>query len=1118
VNRLMNLMTKSLIASLALLALAIPSSAQVCQLANPCSLSFSLPQGGSETRVITIGAPVGVQWTATVPSVFQTWVSATPASGIGPGQVSVTVSAQSLNPGATLSAQILVQGGTAYDQVNITLTVAGSSPTSQLGANPASLTFSYQAGSATTPAAQYIFITSATGQSLAFTASASSSGWLSVTPSSGNTLGSNQLMVSVLPAALSGLAVGNYEGAIVVTPIGIQGATELRIPVSLSVTGAPQLSVDRSAMSFAWQRGTALPAPQSQTVNVSVKNSTTPAFFTATAAYSPATLPWLVLPLTSSVTPTQMQISLNQPVMQSLANGTYRATIQFTSQTPGVTGTTVEVTLRVSDQPLLAVSPSSLQFDLAGASLPGGQTLAVSSTSANVPVSVSFTAASGGSQWLTVSPASGSTPLTLTASLTSAALSLLPGSYQGTITIQSLSDTLQVPVTLTVSTTSTLTVAPERLVFLHQITKSLPPDQFFNVTSTGAAVSFTATASSTGGWLSILNTPAGGVFTTPASIGVRVTLTGLNPGTYDGAITLTPTMGTGTPVVVQVRAIISTDPLISVSPTELTFNIQAGGAPTATQYVSVNSTGDPTPLGYTVTTAVDTGFGWLGLFSPSTGTTPTSIAITVNASALPGGTYTGTVTVTPNNGTPAQTIRVKMVVTAGTLSLSPSTLSFEQTAGGAAPSPQRVTVSNSAPGAAALPFSVTVPPGITWLTVTPVTGTTPAELTVSVNGAGLQPSDTPYTGTITVQSSNAGNSPQQIAVSLRIRQALTITVSPTSLNFSAQVPDSTPPSQSLQIQGSAAGMTFTATATTQSGGDWLVISQTGGTLPANPSVSIRAEALSRLTPGNYTGTIRIESPNATNSPQTVTVTLAITARPPQVLKIVNAASYLPGAIAPGEILYLEGTAMGPSRLVTANPAPAFPTALEDVRVLFDGIAAPLVYVSDTKITAVAPWLLAGRFRTNIVVEYRNQRSTAIEMSVTQFAPGIFTAAASGLGQGAILNQDYSMNGVGAGRRPARKGEIVMIYGTGGGATVPAGIDGAITPPILHPFPSSVSVSASIGGRSGRVIYAGGAPGLISGAMQVNVEIPEDAPSGQNVPIVLLIGGVPTQANVTIAIE
>jgi uncharacterized protein (TIGR03437 family) len=235
--------------------------------------------------------------------------------------------------------------------------------------------------------------------------------------------------------------------------------------------------------------------------------------------------------------------------------------------------------------------------------------------------------------------------------------------------------------------------------------------------------------------------------------------------------------------------------------------------------------------------------------------------------------------------------------------------------------------------------------------------------------------------------------------------------------------------------------------------------------------------------------------------------------PATVRRVLNSASYLPGAVAPGEILYIEGSNMGPTSLIVATPTPDFPTALSEVQVLFDGTAAPIYYVKDDKISAVVPWGIVGRASTRLVVEYRGQKSTEVVLQVVAAAPGIYTTNSAGYGQGAILNQDYSLNGA---ARPVAKGSVIMVYGTGGGITSPLGVDGAVTPAIPHPYP--LSASAILGGVTAKVIYAGGAPGLISGAMQVNIQIPSDAPSGPSVPLVISIGATPTQANVTVAIQ
>jgi uncharacterized protein (TIGR03437 family) len=62
-----------------------------------------------------------------------------------------------------------------------------------------------------------------------------------------------------------------------------------------------------------------------------------------------------------------------------------------------------------------------------------------------------------------------------------------------------------------------------------------------------------------------------------------------------------------------------------------------------------------------------------------------------------------------------------------------------------------------------------------------------------------------------------------------------------------------------------------------------------------------------------------------------------------------------------------------------------------------------------------------------------------------------------------------------------------------------------------------TVTASVGGISARVLYAGEAPGNTDGLQQINLVVPSNAPSGKNVPLVLTVDGVSTQAGVTLNI-
>jgi uncharacterized protein (TIGR03437 family) len=97
--------------------------------------------------------------------------------------------------------------------------------------------------------------------------------------------------------------------------------------------------------------------------------------------------------------------------------------------------------------------------------------------------------------------------------------------------------------------------------------------------------------------------------------------------------------------------------------------------------------------------------------------------------------------------------------------------------------------------------------------------------------------------------------------------------------------------------------------------------------------------------------------------------------------------------------------------------------------------------------------------------------------------------------------------------------------TGEGQTSPAGMTGAIAP-VNVPAPWKqplLKVTATVGSLPALVEYYGSAPGLVSGVMQVNVQIPANAPSGA-VPIVITLTDASTglsystQSQVTVSVQ
>jgi len=232
--------------------------------------------------------------------------------------------------------------------------------------------------------------------------------------------------------------------------------------------------------------------------------------------------------------------------------------------------------------------------------------------------------------------------------------------------------------------------------------------------------------------------------------------------------------------------------------------------------------------------------------------------------------------------------------------------------------------------------------------------------------------------------------------------------------------------------------------------------------------------------------------------------------------VVNAASFIGGAVAPGEIVTIHGAELGP-----ANPAGAqfaadnrhVVTVLAGTRVLFDGVPAPLIFVSSTQVNAVAPLALSGKKSTQVRIEYQGVLSAPVAVPVARTRPGVFAIDGTGQGQGAVLNwPGYSLNGA---RNPAARGSIVMVYATAGGWEAPNAEDGLLAS-AAQAFP--IPVAATVGDLPASVLYAGSAPGLVTGALQVNIRIPDCAPLGDAVPVVLSIEGVRSQPGITIALR
>jgi len=236
---------------------------------------------------------------------------------------------------------------------------------------------------------------------------------------------------------------------------------------------------------------------------------------------------------------------------------------------------------------------------------------------------------------------------------------------------------------------------------------------------------------------------------------------------------------------------------------------------------------------------------------------------------------------------------------------------------------------------------------------------------------------------------------------------------------------------------------------------------------------------------------------------------------PVVSAVTSAASYDASGVSPGEIVTVWGQSLGPAALtpLTVNSNGTLSDSVGGVQVFFNGYAAPMIYALNSQLSAIVPYEVAGQASVSVVVVYQGSASAPFPVTVAAAKTAIFTNDSSGHGQGAILNEDYSRNGP---ANPAPRGQYVFIYGTGEGVTTPPGVDGRISG---IPLPSvNLACSATIGGQSAATNYCGEAPGATAGVVQVNALIPDSVIPGATVPVAISIGGVASQAGVTIAVK
>jgi len=601
--------------------------------------SYTLTVGGTGNHGLDVAASAGTFTAGTGTKVLNGEITQITPSTTGSWTFTWTAPIVTANSTATMWAAAVngFGGGTGTIQQAITVTAPVPNPT--LNVNPASLSFAFTTGGST-PLSQTIAV-STSGSALTYSVSASTTtggSWLTAT-GSGTTPGN--VSVSVNPGSL---AAGTYNGTVSITSSGASNSPKT-VSVTLTVTAAPTLNTSPASLSFSYQVGGTTPVAQ----NVSLSSSGTAlSYTTATSAT------WLLVTPASGTTPGSLSVSVN-PI--GLAAGTYTGNITVTSVGASNNPKTIPVTLTVTaaSLPNLTASPLNLSFSYqSGGAAPAAQNVSLSSSGS----ALNYAAASSAA-WLMVTPASGTTPGSLSVSVNPTGLAA--GTYTGNVTVTSsgASNSPQ-KITVTLGVTAappsgmSLNITPGSLSFSYISGSTAPGTQNLSIASSGTVLQFTATSSG-GSWLTI----SAATGSTPTTMKVSANPTGLAVGTYNGTITITSSGASNSPQTIPVQLVVSSTSsgrLKVWPPRAVTFEYDPGQASPVPRTIRVFSKGAPLSF-----TAAAYGGTWLSV-TPSGGTTPGTLSISVDPAGLSSGTYSGTINLAAP-GSAAVTVPVILTVT-----------------------------------------------------------------------------------------------------------------------------------------------------------------------------------------------------------------------------------------------------------------------------------------------------------------------------------------------------------------------------------------------------------------------------------------------------------------------
>lgn len=592
---------------LVILAFASVACAQSIS-ASPSSLNFTAPY--NPIAIALTGSSTGVTVTTT-----QAWLSVNITNSPSlPSALFARVDTTSLAAGTHSAFISIFPSNPTVAPVSIPVTVFIPT-TPSLSGNALEFT-SVDGG----PVAQQ-FLTLSAPTGLPYTITSvylTGDGWLTFTPDTGTTSAATQISVRPIPS----LGPGGYSAYL---RIAVGNRTPLIIMVRFRITQSgtlPQVTVSPGVLRFpsvTEQNLTIAPSvPTSYAISISQ--------LSGTGAGS-----WLGLPYPSGVanSASLVPVVVDQSVVSQMPTGTYYSLLSVAI--PGQFPQFALAVLEVLASGGATTTPASLTFNFNPPTPAPNQLVRLASPTL---VTVSLAASSTGN-WLSVGPtitqlvpSVGGFETVISVGLGSPSFSLSPGTYSGTVNITQVGTSTvlaTIPVTLNVGGQAPKRATPSQVTFNYQYGQPDPPPQTL---AASPALPFTVQVSNGGYWLQA----------TPNNTATEFTLSARNAGTlgtgvYTAEVRLT--FSDGETLTVPVTLNVSQTAQLRANTNFLTFT------GSGTQTLDLTSTDGM--VSFTTAVKTDSGGNWLSA-DPPFALAPRRTSISVNASGLAPGFYTGMVT------------------------------------------------------------------------------------------------------------------------------------------------------------------------------------------------------------------------------------------------------------------------------------------------------------------------------------------------------------------------------------------------------------------------------------------------------------------------------------------